>query len=464
MKFSNKVHHIHFVGIAGIGMSGIAEVLLNLGFHISGSDLLENDLTKKLSAFGARIYLGHRAKNIDGAQVIVKTSAANDDNIEITTARLHSIPVISRAEMLAELMRLKFGIAIGGMHGKTTTTSMTASILSSANLDPTMVIGGKLKSIGSNARLGNGDYFVAEADESDGSFLLLSPIISVITNIDYEHLDYYKLGIEEIKSAFLKFINKVPFYGLSVLCFDDSHIQSFLNQPFQITRRYVTYGLNAQSQYSAENIRVIENQTHYTFMHHQKPQCEIILNMLGIHNVQNSLAAIAVARELEIDYHSIQKALISYSGVGRRFEIKTSNEYVTIIDDYGHHPNEIKATLKTAKQLSKNRIITIFQPHRYSRLQMLFQEFVQAFDDSDLLILTKLYSAGESPLPVSSETLAREIEKKNRPKVIYLETPSQVIEFLRQQKFHNDILLFLGAGDITKLCDTAVKELTSHEH
>ncbi|MFA5756703.1 MAG: UDP-N-acetylmuramate--L-alanine ligase, partial [Smithellaceae bacterium] len=358
-----KVKHIHFVGIGGIGMSGIAEVLLNLGYGISGSDVQSSDTTKRLQQLGAAVAVGHTAENIGGADVVVTSTAVKADNPEVLEAHRKNIPVIPRAEMLAELLKMKFSVAVSGSHGKTTTTSMISTLLAEGGLDPTMVIGGKLASIGSNARLGGGDILVAEADESDGSFLKLSPTIAVITNIDREHLDYYP-GIEEIKDAFLKFANMVPFYGCTVMCGDNEHVRAISPS---IKRRVITYGITHPADYTAGDIRPSGSKTRYALSYKGESLGDVELAVPGLFNVYNSMAAIAVGRELGLEPAILRKGLVAFSGVQRRLEIKGEAGGITVVDDYGHHPTEIMATLAAARQTHKGRLIVVFQPHRLTR-------------------------------------------------------------------------------------------------
>ena len=390
-----KTQHIHFVGIGGAGMSGIAELLINFGYNVSGSDVAVSEATERLSRLGAKISIGHDAKNLNDAEVLVISSAIDQNNVEVIKARSEKIPVIPRAEMLAELMRLKYGIAIGGTHGKTTTTSMVSAVLAGGNLDPTSVIGGKLKSMDTGAKLGKGDFLVAEADESDGSFLRLSPTIAVVTSLDNDHLEFYK-NIDETKSAFLQFINHIPFYGVSIICLDDENIQALIPE---IEKRFITYGLKGQADYTAKNIQMSEEITSYFVDYHGKNLGKINIKMPGIHNVLNSLAAVAVGLELDIPFESIVQSQGEFSGIERRFQIKNTKKDVLVVDDYGHHPTEIKTTLKTLREIYKEkRIIVVFQPHRYSRTQLLLNDFFTSFYDANLLIIAPIYPAGEKPI------------------------------------------------------------------
>ncbi len=450
-----KVSHIHFVGIGGIGMSGIAEVLLNLGYRVSGSDLQETDLTQRLAAMGARIYYGHRQSNLHEADVVVTSTAVKNDNPEVLEAHYRSIPVIPRAEMLAELLKMKFSIAVSGMHGKTTTTSMIATLLAHGGLDPTVVIGGKLGSIGSNARLGNGELIVAEADESDGSFLKLGPSIAVITNIDREHLDYYR-DIQDIKAAFLKFANLVPFYGSVVLCVDDEHVRDILPG---IKRRSITYGIHRAADYQARNIRSEGASSRYDVYYRGERLGDIHLNVPGLFNVYNSMAAVAVGRELDMEFPVIREGIKAFSGVHRRLELKGRVNDITVIDDYGHHPTEIVATLAAAKQVWKDRLIVVFQPHRYTRTKALFKEFLSAFYDADVLIVMDIYAASEAPIEgVNSRNLSEGIQNKGHKQVKYLGGPDQVVDYLLATARPGDAIITQGAGTVWKVGEEFLKK------
>jgi len=452
-----KIEKIHFVGIGGIGMSGIAEVLLNLGYKVSGSDLRASDITERLAGFGAEIGIGHKAENLTNVDVVVISSAVHDDNPEVIEARRLHVPVIPRAEMLAELMRMKYGIAIAGTHGKTTTTSMAASILGHAGIDPTIVIGGKLNAIGSNARLGQGQFLVAEADESDGSFLVLSPTIAVVTNIDADHLDHYS-GIEEIKDTFVEFINKVPFYGLAILCLDDPNIRDILPR---VKKRYMTYGLASQADIRATHIRHEGFKTSFVAHYKGYRLGEISFPMPGPHNVLNAMACIAVALELDIPFQAIQEGFAGFGGVGRRFTVKGEPRGIMVVDDYGHHPAEIRATLAAARQgWPERRIVTVFQPHRYSRTHQLFNEFVTAFYDADLLVLTDVYAAGEQPIKgATAERLAAEVRRHGQKEVSYIGNRELIPEHLADVVKEGDIVITLGAGNIWQQGEDLVKLL-----
>ncbi len=390
-----KIQHIHFVGIGGAGMSGIAEVLLNLGYKVTGSDQHHGESVRRLEMLGGKVWMGHDAAHVEGAQVVVVSSAISPQNAEVRAARARLIPVIPRAEMLAELMRLKYGIAVAGAHGKTTTTSMVATVLASAGLDPTAVIGGKLNRFGSNAKLGQGEFLVAEADESDGSFLKLSPTIAVVTNIDREHMDYYG-DIERIKKAFLQFVNKVPFYGSVVLCLDQDHLQEILPR---IEKRYLTYGMTGQADLMGREESSRDWVTRFSVQFKGRDLGIFEIGIPGLHNIYNALAAIAVGLELEVQPDTIRRALSEFGGVERRFQVLGRRAGITVVDDYGHHPTEIKATLSAARKGWKGRLVVLFQPHRYSRTRDLMEDFATAFYQADVLLVTDIYPAGEEPTP-----------------------------------------------------------------
>ena len=453
-----KIEKIHFVGIGGIGMSGIAEVLLNLGYKVSGSDLRSSDTTERLVRLGAEVSIGHQAENLKNVDVVVISSAVHDDNPEVVEAKRLHVPVIPRAEMLAELMRMKYGIAIAGTHGKTTTTSMAASILGHAGIDPTIVIGGKLNAIGTNAQLGQGKFLLAEADESDGSFLVLSPTIAVVTNIDADHLDHYLGGIEEIKDTFVEFINKVPFYGLAVLCLDDKNIRAVLPR---VKKRYMTYGLSSQADIRATHVRHEGFLTSFVAHYKGYRLGEVSFPMPGPHNVLNAMACIAVALELDVPFSAIQEGFAKFGGVGRRFTVKGEPNGIMVVDDYGHHPAEIKATLAAARQgWPERRIIAAFQPHRYTRTHELFDEFVTAFYDADVLILTDVYAAGEQPIEgATAERLASEVLRYGQKDVTYIADRELVPDHLAGIVKPGDIVITLGAGNIWQQGEALVKML-----
>jgi UDP-N-acetylmuramate--alanine ligase len=444
-----KQYHIHFVGIGGIGMSGIAELLINLGYKVSGSDLKGSDITDRLQRLGGTIWIGHAEEHIEGADVVVKSSAIEPDNPEILAAERASIPVIPRAEMLAELMRLKYSIAIAGAHGKTSTTSMVASILAQGGLDPTVVIGGKLRSIGTNAVLGRGDYIVAEADESDGSFLKMSPSIAVVTNIDREHLDFYP-DLEAIKAGFLDFLERVPFYGLAVLCLDNEPIQDLIPK---VRKRHMTYGMNSQADFQIREVQIDRQQSRFAVFRSDRLLGHITLNLPGVHNVYNATAGVVVGTELDIPFNKIAAALAGLEGVQRRLEVKGEVHGVTVIDDYGHHPTEIKTTLDALKDCWPNRRrIVVFQPHRYTRTRALFDEFTRAFYQSDVLLVLPIYAAREKKIEgVSARALCEGITAHGHKDVHYLENFAEAVTYLEKNVKPGDLVLTLGAGDVWKV-------------
>ncbi len=453
-----RFEKVYFIGIGGIGMSGIAEVLKNLGYEVDGSDLRESETTKRLRRLGININIGHKAANIKDADVVVVSSAVASNNPEIKTAKKLSIPVIPRAEMLAELARLKYGVLVAGAHGKTTTTSLVASVLGEGKLDPTVVIGGKLKGMGSNARLGQGEFLVAEADESDGSFLKLSPTVAVVTNIDREHMDYFK-NIDQIKDAFLSFINKVPFYGLSIVYGDNKYIKELLPK---IQRRFITYGLNKGLDLVAKDIKTEGIKSTFEASLNDKSLGLFEVPLIGVHNVCNSIAAIAVANELKINMDVIRKALKNFSGVQRRFELKGTISGINVIDDYGHHPVEIRATLKAAKEAKgerkgTGRLIVLFQPHRYTRTRELLGDFFHAFKDADKVVLLDIYPAGERVLPgINSELLLKGI-KNTKKDIKYIKDKGELLHYLDTELRESDTLLTLGAGDVWKIGEEFLK-------
>jgi UDP-N-acetylmuramate--alanine ligase len=452
-----KIEKVHFVGIGGIGMSGIAEVLLNLGYKVSGSDLRQSETTERLASLGGEIFYGHAREHVANANVVVISSAVHDDNPEVMEAKHRMIPVIPRAEMLAELMRMKYGIAIAGTHGKTTTTSMVATILTHGGIDPTIVIGGKLNTLGSNAKLGQGQFLVAEADESDGSFLKLSPTIAVVTNIDADHLDFYS-GIEEIKDTFVDFINKVPFYGLAVLCLEDGNIADVIPR---VKKRFVTYGLSSQADIRATHIRLSGGTTSFVAHYKGYRMGEISFPMPGAHNVLNALACIAVAMELDVPFSLIQEGFARFGGVGRRFQLKGEVGDIMVVDDYGHHPAEIRATLAAAKNgWPERRLVVAFQPHRYTRTKELFDDFVKCFYDADLLILTDIYPAGEQPIAgVSAEGLCDQIRKHGQKEVAWVSDREALTAYLADVVKPGDIFLTLGAGNIWQVGEALLERL-----
>ena len=451
-----KIKHIHFVGIGGIGMSGIAEVLINLGFSVSGSDLKESDITRRLISLGGIISYGHSRENLKNVDVVVISSAVKDDNPEVIEANRRLVPVIPRAEMLAELMRLKKGIAVAGTHGKTTTTSMVATILASAGVDPTVVIGGKLDSIKSNAKLGQGDYLVAEADESDGSFLYLSPTISVVTNIDPDHLDYYG-DMDEMLDAYLDFINKLPFYGLAVLYIDNKNVQLLLPK---IKKRFITYGMSVQADLHATDIEFEGMKTSFSLIFKGETVGRLGIGMPGVHNINNALAAIAIAMEMDIPFDVIRDAISGFGGIQRRFQVKGEAAGIMVVDDYGHHPEEIKATLSAAKGGWDRRVVVVFQPHRYSRTRDLFNDFVTAFNDADTLILTDIYPAGEEAIEgITGERLFEEIERHGHRDVSFVPDRNNLPAFLREKARAGDMVITMGAGNIWEAGSLFLDEL-----
>jgi len=447
MKIFGKTKHIHLVGIGGIGMSGIAELLLNLDYFISGSDLRKTEVTEHLSDLGGKIFLGHRPQNIDGADVVVFSSAIKGDNPEIVEAREKSIPVIPRAEMLAELMRLKYGIAVAGSHGKTTTTSMIGSILTMGGFDPTVVIGGRLNIWGgSNARLGRSDFLVAEADESDGSFLALSPSIAVISNIDHEHIDFYH-SMNNLRKTFIDFINKIPFYGRAILCVDDKEVHGLIPE---LTKSYLTYGLNSQADIRASGISKEGLNTTFDVIFKGRLAGNVTISIPGKHNILNALAAVGVGLELDIDFKYIREGLKDLGGLKRRFEIKDERDGILFLDDYGHHPTEIMATLSAAKECwPDRRLVVVFQPHRFTRTKDLYDKFVISFNQADFLIITPIYGAGEEPIEgVDSKTLYQGIRNHGHRAVTYCDSAEDAISELLDTIRPGDIVLTLGAGDI----------------
>jgi UDP-N-acetylmuramate--alanine ligase len=444
-----KYQHIHFVGIGGVGMSGIAEVLLTLGYRVTGSDARRSETVERLERLGAKVFLGHEAAHVEGAHVVVYSSAVARDNVEVQTARQRGVPVIARAEMLAELMRLKYGIAIAGTHGKTTTTSMVAAVMGAGGFDPTVVVGGRVHGLGTNARLGQGEFLVAEADESDGSFLKLTPTIAVVTTVDAEHLDYYP-DLEAIVSAFLAFVNKVPFYGSAVVCLDDPNIQRMIPR---IDKRVVTYGLEAGADLTARRLQFAEMRSTFEVVHRAATLGTITLQVPGRHNVLNALAAASVGLDLEVPFEKIAPALASFAGVQRRFQVRGEAQGVLVVDDYGHHPAEIRATLAAAKAGFDRRVITVFQPHRYSRTQHLRDDFLTAFYQSDILIVMDIYAAGEVPIPgVHARDLADGVAAHGHREVLYMGSDrAAIVDYLCESTRAGDLVLTLGAGDVGQL-------------
>ena len=450
MKQFGKAKHIHFVGIGGIGMSGIAELLINLGYEVSGSDLKDSPMTKRLAALSGLVFKGHKEEHVEGADVVVYSSAVASENPEIQEAKKRSIPVIPRAEMLAELMRLKYGIAIAGAHGKTTTTSMVASILTCGHLDPTVVIGGRLDIWGgSNAKLGQGDILVAEADESDGSFLALSPAIAVVTNIDHEHMDHYG-DMETIRETFINFINNIPFYGTAILCIDNEEIQGIIPR---LKKRYLTYGMTSQADLKGRDLEKEKLGVSFEALYHNNSLGRIVVGIPGEHNMLNALAATAVGLELDLDIGIIKEGLKNLGGLARRFQRKGEKRDILVLDDYGHHPTEITATLKTAKECwPERRVIVVFQPHRYTRTEALFDRFVISFNEADVLLVTSIFSAGEAAIDgVTGEWLSRGIKEHGHKDVIFSPTQEDALSTLLSILRPGDLVITLGAGDIHRL-------------
>lgn len=461
-----RIKHIHFVGIGGVGMAGIAEVLLSQGYRVSGSDLSDNTLTKRLRSVGAEVYQGHNAMHVENADVVVRSSAVDVNNVELVAARDARIPIVQRAEMLGELMRFRYGIAIAGTHGKTTTTSLMTSILAEEGVDPTFVIGGRLNSAGSNARLGTGRYLVAEADESDASFLHLNPMISIITNIDADHMGTYHNDFSELRKAFIEFLNRLPFYGLAVLCAEDPEIRRILPD---VSRPYVTYGFEEDADFRATLILQTGTRMHFVVERPHTNKLEVTLNLPGKHNVLNALAAIAVATELKISDQAIQRALENFSGIGRRFQIYgdftlQNGGSITLIDDYGHHPREIAATIQAARQSwPDKRFVMVYQPHRYTRTRDLFNDFCTVLSNPDALILLDVYSAGESPIEGADGVSLKEAIAERGKVVPHFLTEHAVLADLLQKILRDgDVLLMQGAGNIGTLASNLAASNLCH--
>lgn len=448
MMFRGRVRRVHFIGVGGIGMSGLAEILRSMEFEVSGSDLRAGENTSRLVRLGVQCHVGHDAAHVQGADVVVYSSAINKDNAEYQAALKAGIPSITRGEMLAELMRMKYAVAIAGSHGKTTTTSLVATVLRAAGLDPTVVVGGRMASLGSNARLGAGDLLVAEADESDGSFLRLSPTIAAITNVDPEHLDFYG-SLEALKRAFVQFAERVPFYGLAVLCLDHPHVRDLLPQ---INRRFVTYGESRQADYVADSLVYRGLETSFHVRHHGRDLGEFVVRMPGQHNVLNCLAVIAISDELAVPLDVVKEALATFRGVARRFTVVATPGDVALVDDYGHHPVEIRATLNAARHAYDKRVIVAFQPHRYTRTQALFEDFARAFDQADAVYVTDVYAAGEAPIVgVSGQALAQAIERNGHRNVEYVADRNVLSERLALAANSGDVVIAQGAGDINRV-------------
>jgi UDP-N-acetylmuramate--alanine ligase len=460
----SRVKHIHFIGIGGVGMGGIAEVLLNLGYQVTGSDLAENSLIKHLRTLGATIMIGHDPDYLKGADVVVVTTAVTEDNVELQAAREQYIPVVPRAEMLAELMRFSYGIAVAGTHGKTTTTSLIACLLSEGDLDPTFVIGGRLNSAGSNARLGTGRYLVAEADESDASFLYLQPMIAVVTNIDQDHMATYEGSFDKLKATFVEFLHHLPFYGLAVMCLDDPVIKDLLTE---VTRPFITYGQDEEADYQLVDLTQRQGQSFFTVIEKQSGErFPITLNMPGLHNALNATAAMAVARNLQVKIEACQRALLKFDGIGRRFNllgpVKADGGEATLIDDYGHHPTEIAATLAATRAgWPDNRLVLVFQPHRYTRTRDLFEDFAQVLSSVDVLIVLEVYPAGEAKIAgADARSLCRAIRLRGQVEPVFAEDKEALFTVLPSLLQDGDVLLTLGAGDIGRMAQ-ALPEVLS---
>jgi UDP-N-acetylmuramate--alanine ligase len=458
---------IHLVGIGGIGMSGIAEVLLTLGYSVSGSDTKPSSITERLQDLGATIYEGHKPGNVESAHVLVISSAIKPDNPEVEEAHKRKIPVIPRAEMLAELMRLKYGIAVAGAHGKTTTTSIVASVLAAAHLDPTFVVGGRVNQAGTTARLGKGEFFVVEADESDRSFLLLAPVVAVVTTIDREHLDQYS-SLEDIQDCFTQFVNRVPFYGAAILCLDESNVQAIIPG---VKRPIITYGISNQADVVISEVKLEGFGSEFRLTYKGDDLGVFQLpHPPGIHNVRNAAAAAAVALYLNVPADFIREGLAKFAGVGRRFDVKGVVNGITVIDDYGHHPAEIRATLEAARHCKFNRSLVLFQPHRYTRTQHLWDDFSRAFNLADVLVLTDIYAASEPPIPgVTSEALANAIREAGHKNVFYLRSMQESIEHLLREARAGDAILTIGAGNVSRASNELMvllgtEHTTHHAH
>ena len=452
-----RSHRIHFVGIGGAGMSGLAEVLINMGYPVSGSDLKASDITRRLVERGGRVFVGHAASNVEGAQVVVYSTAVRADNPELLAARAAGVPVIPRADMLAELMRMKYGVAVGGAHGKTTTTSLIATVLARGGLDPTIVVGGRLHALGANARLGYGEFLVAEADESDGSFLRLSPALAVITNIDREHLDHYE-DMDDIRSAFLDFANRVPFYGVTVLCVDDPEVRGMLHG---VTKRTLLYGTRPEAAVRAEAVELAAHGSRFRVSHDGRALGEIELRIPGRHNVLNALAAVAVGLEVEVGFAHIAEALATFPGVSRRFESRGEAAGVRVVDDYGHPPTEIAATLAAARGLG-GRVLVLFQPHRFSRTATLQREFGTCFAEADRVWVLDIYAAGEAPIPgISAKTIVDSAHQQGARHVTAAGSAAEAVAAVVAEARPGDTVLTLGAGDVWKLGDEVLRGLGS---
>lgn len=456
MLYKSRKKKVHFIGIGGIGMSGIAEILISSGYKVSGSDIADSDIVKRLGSLGATVHIGHREENLRDADVVVVSSAIDEKNPEIQMARKNKIPIIQRAEMLAELMKMQTSIAIAGTHGKTSTTSMIATIVQHCGLDPTIIIGGRVDALGGNAKLGKGDFLVAEADESDKSFLKLPATIAIVTNIDNDHLNNYG-NIQNIKDAFVDFINRIPFYGHAILCQDDENVKSILPK---INKPHMTYGFSPQATLQARNPQFSNFGSNYEVWQGEKKLGEARCNVPGKHNVLNSLAAIATGMEIGLTFEQASTGLAQFKGVRRRFELKGEAGGVKVFDDYGHHPTEIRATLNAARKAWDGRVVTLFQPHRYSRTQDCYEDFVRAFDDADQVFVANIYAAGEDPIPgISAEKLADDISKHGHKSVEFVGDPKTCAEKIAGKLQKGDLFLTLGAGNVYAAGEALLKVL-----
>ncbi len=458
--FRGKARCIHFVGIGGIGMSGIAELLLNLGYQVTGSDLKRSDVTERLEGLGARIDYDHVGRLVDESDVVVRSSAVAGDNAEIVRARRQGVPVIPRAEMLAELMRLKHGVAVAGSHGKTTTTSILASMLEAGGLDPTVVVGGKVNQLGTNARLGQGEILVAEADESDGSFLTYSPTVAIVTNIDEEHLSHYG-DMDGLRDAFTTFVNRLPFYGLAVLCLDHPEVQNLLPR---VEKRYVTYGTSSQADWQVSDLSYDGLATEFDIRFQGERIARYHLPMVGMHNVLNAVAALAVAEELGVDREIAREALESFAGVQRRFTVRKETRGVMVVDDYGHHPTEIRAALAGARQALDRRIVAVFQPHRYTRTRDCFDEFATAFNDADAVVVTDIYPASEEPIEgIDSSTLVDAMVSRGHHDACYVPELDGAALHLAKTVRPGDVVVTFGAGDVWRVGPALIASLEARK-
>jgi UDP-N-acetylmuramate--alanine ligase len=451
-----KIKHIHFVGIGGTGMSGIAEILINLGYKVTGSDLSSTEVTERLARLGGEVALGHDRSHVEDADVLVYSSAVKPDNPEMLEARRRGVPVIPRAEMLAELMRMKYGIAVGGAHGKTTTTWLVGLVMAAAGLDPTIVVGGRLKALGTNTKLGGGRYLVAEADESDGSFLKLSPSLAIVTNIDEEHLDHYA-NLDAIKASFVEFVNKVPFYGAAIVCLDQENVQAIMPR---IGRRVVTYGFSQQADIRGTDVTQDETGVTFNVALKGRKLGSLYVRIPGEHNVSNALAAVAVAMELDIPFAAVSEGVSEFTGISRRMEHKGEAGGVSVMDDYAHHPTEIIATLRAARSFWRKRIVAVFQPHRHTRTEALWERLGRSFYDADSVIVTSIYGAGEEPIPgVTAELVVKAALQSGHRDVTYVPDKSQIPDRLAAVLRPGDLLVTLGAGDVWKVGEEVLRRL-----